>query len=319
MIIPFKNTKFMALSSSKDILSTYNFLSPQEKKKHAHFEFQAFAYRLAHDLNDLVNLRIYLRLAKNMERSLMERAYSYAIDSNTDNKAKVFLWKLKEIRKQIQKHQDSQNFDYDFVVKRMKVFRNKTVNPQIKAYDEGKVDLVNKLISLVELKPKSKALVLTLPSIKFIDKLYDNLKKVYVLDLSNQINQKLEIPFLENHKKISFKTTDFLKTKLKENTFRYIYIDSYWNFLPRDSELKFFEIIKKIMKSDGTLYLNVKKAAEATEEWKDMKIGDVELPYFTKTTSRKSLNTVLEKVNLKSKKLDDYGNFELLEISKITQ
>ena len=42
---------------------------------------------------------IYMKLAKTVHRSLLEKALSFVIDSKADNKGALFMWKLKELRK----------------------------------------------------------------------------------------------------------------------------------------------------------------------------------------------------------------------------
>ena len=64
-------------------------------------EFQDFAYRLAVALNDLEHKSLYMRLAKQTDRVLLERALSYVSDAdNARSKAKLFMWKLTELKKE---------------------------------------------------------------------------------------------------------------------------------------------------------------------------------------------------------------------------
>ncbi len=69
------------------------------KDKYVSREFQTFALKLAEDLDDYKHRAIYMRLAKTVHRSILERALSFAIDSNANNKGGLFMWKLKELRK----------------------------------------------------------------------------------------------------------------------------------------------------------------------------------------------------------------------------
>jgi hypothetical protein len=39
-------------------------------------------------------------MAKNMSRGVLERALSFVIDSTADNKAKLFMWKIGELKKE---------------------------------------------------------------------------------------------------------------------------------------------------------------------------------------------------------------------------
>lgn len=74
-----------------------NYHLPQKNKYISH-EFQDYGYRLAMELNDLAHKSLYIKLAKQVERGLMERARSFVSDAQVDNKAKLFMWKLKELR-----------------------------------------------------------------------------------------------------------------------------------------------------------------------------------------------------------------------------
>ena len=62
-------------------------------------EFQDYGYRLAQELNDLKHKALYIKLAKQEKRTLLEKARVFAADYyDAKSKAKVFMWKLKEIK-----------------------------------------------------------------------------------------------------------------------------------------------------------------------------------------------------------------------------
>ncbi len=64
-------------------------------------EFQDFGYRLAVTLDDLPHKSLYMRLAKKEKRILLEQALSFVSDAaQAKSKAKLFMWKLKELRKE---------------------------------------------------------------------------------------------------------------------------------------------------------------------------------------------------------------------------
>ena len=64
-------------------------------------EFQDFGYRLAATLDDLAHKSLYMRLAKKEQRGVLEKALSFVVDApKVRNKAKLFMWKLKELRGQ---------------------------------------------------------------------------------------------------------------------------------------------------------------------------------------------------------------------------
>ena len=62
-------------------------------------EFQDFGYRLAVSLNDLKHKSLYMRLAKQVPRPVLEHALSFVTDApKARSKAKLFMWKLRELR-----------------------------------------------------------------------------------------------------------------------------------------------------------------------------------------------------------------------------
>lgn len=76
-----------------DILVRFNPL----EDKYISREFQAYGYYLAETLNDLKHRGIYMKLAKNMPRALLERALSYVKDAKIKRKGALFMWKLKQL------------------------------------------------------------------------------------------------------------------------------------------------------------------------------------------------------------------------------
>ncbi|MFW6109963.1 MAG: hypothetical protein ACOC6Q_00845 [Patescibacteria group bacterium] len=88
----------MAVEKIGDILSRED-LGPSKHIKH---EFQDFGYRLACELDDLEHRSLYMKLAKEEPRGRLERALEFV--KGRDNlegekgKAKLFMWKLKDLR-----------------------------------------------------------------------------------------------------------------------------------------------------------------------------------------------------------------------------
>ncbi len=68
------------------------------KDKYVSREFQSFGIYLAEELNDYKHRSLYIKLAKTMHRSILEKALSFVSDSNAKNKGALFMWKLKELR-----------------------------------------------------------------------------------------------------------------------------------------------------------------------------------------------------------------------------
>ena len=75
-----------------------------DRHKYVTQEYQDYGYRLAVKLDDLAHKALYIKLAKEKNRVLLEKAYSFAIDyPNAKNRGKLFMWKIKELTDQIGK------------------------------------------------------------------------------------------------------------------------------------------------------------------------------------------------------------------------
>ncbi|HVX92694.1 MAG TPA: hypothetical protein VHA74_01105 [Candidatus Dojkabacteria bacterium] len=90
------------MQSIKDVLGEQYSTDLFNRKKHVTKEYQDFGLRLADKLNDRMHKSLYIKLAKEKERTLLEIAFSFAIDypNATGNKGRLFMWKLKELEKE---------------------------------------------------------------------------------------------------------------------------------------------------------------------------------------------------------------------------
>jgi hypothetical protein len=79
-----------------DVLKTFN---PIEDK-YISREFQAYGIYLAEELGDYKHKALYIRLAKTIPRAVLEKALSFVKDANAKSRARLFMWKMKELRKQ---------------------------------------------------------------------------------------------------------------------------------------------------------------------------------------------------------------------------
>lgn len=83
-----------------DILKDFDW----DKKKYITREFQDYGYRLAEELGDLKHKSLYIKLAKELPRKLLEEARTFVKDaSNVKSPGKLFMWKLSELKKERQK------------------------------------------------------------------------------------------------------------------------------------------------------------------------------------------------------------------------
>ena len=83
------------LQPIKNLFSNYQL---EDKGGYITQEFQDYAYRLAVTLQDLEHKSLYMRLAKKYDRGMLERALTFVSDSQARSKAKLFMWKLKELK-----------------------------------------------------------------------------------------------------------------------------------------------------------------------------------------------------------------------------
>lgn len=71
--------------------------------KHISREFQAYGMHLAEELNDYKHRGLFIKLAKTHDRSLLEKAFTFAVDSKAKNRGALFMWKLKELKSEDKK------------------------------------------------------------------------------------------------------------------------------------------------------------------------------------------------------------------------
>lgn len=89
-----KSSGFLPIA---DILKDFR----SDEDKYVSREFQKYGYELADELGDLKNKSLYIKLAKETPRGLLETARNFVKDAyNVKSSAKLFMWKLGEIKKQ---------------------------------------------------------------------------------------------------------------------------------------------------------------------------------------------------------------------------
>jgi len=72
------------------------------QRVYAHHEFQDYGVWLSQQLHDSRHKGLYIKLAKEKLRNLLQEAMIFAIGYNTKspNRGKLFMWKLKELEKE---------------------------------------------------------------------------------------------------------------------------------------------------------------------------------------------------------------------------
>lgn len=82
------------MQSVKQVLKRFN----PTTDKYISREFQTFGLKIAEELDDYKHRSLYIKLAKTVHRSILERVLSFVVDSSAKNKGALFMWKLKEVR-----------------------------------------------------------------------------------------------------------------------------------------------------------------------------------------------------------------------------
>lgn len=83
-------------STPKDILKSFK----EGEDKYISREFQKYGYDLAAELGDLKNKSLYIKLAKETPRWVLEAARSFVRDAtNIKNPTALFLWKVTGLKK----------------------------------------------------------------------------------------------------------------------------------------------------------------------------------------------------------------------------
>jgi len=79
----------------------------EKRKKYVKNEYQAYGLELAEELGDWKNRAIYMRLAKNMDRQILEKARYFVKDQNPGaikTPYKLFMWKLSQLKEENKKN-----------------------------------------------------------------------------------------------------------------------------------------------------------------------------------------------------------------------
>jgi len=71
-----------------------------DEDKYIAYEFQKYGYDLADELGDLRNKSLYIKLAKETPRGLLEAARNFVKDAyQVKSKPRLFMWKLSELKR----------------------------------------------------------------------------------------------------------------------------------------------------------------------------------------------------------------------------
>ena len=74
------------------------------------YEFQAYGNRLAEELRDTKHSTLYIKLAKNEDRALLEEARAFVLNSKkATTKGKLFMWKLTQLKEEKEKRKQDKS------------------------------------------------------------------------------------------------------------------------------------------------------------------------------------------------------------------
>jgi hypothetical protein len=91
------------MESISDIISKKSLSSDHRNK----YEFQAYGNRLAEELNDRKHRSLYIKMAKEEDRNLLEAARLYVLGAEKiTEKGRLFMWKLSELKKEHQQERE---------------------------------------------------------------------------------------------------------------------------------------------------------------------------------------------------------------------
>lgn len=94
-----KKKVFSGPQSLENLLKDYKI----EEDKHISREFQQYGYDLAVELEDMEHKALYIKMAKNEPREILDKARSFVADANCRSKGRLFMWKVKELKQALKK------------------------------------------------------------------------------------------------------------------------------------------------------------------------------------------------------------------------
>jgi hypothetical protein len=96
--MPLTDKKPLAkMDSLKEVLTKYVL---EDKGGYVTREFQDYGYRLACEMGEEKKKGMYIKMAKTVDRAVLERARSFVLDATSvSNRGKLFMWAVGRIKK----------------------------------------------------------------------------------------------------------------------------------------------------------------------------------------------------------------------------
>jgi len=93
------------MQSVGDILKKFD----PVRDKYISREFQKYGYDLAEALGDLAHKALYIKLAKQEPRALLEGAKNFVKDAqNVRSPGRLFMWRLQQLKKEVKVNQTNE-------------------------------------------------------------------------------------------------------------------------------------------------------------------------------------------------------------------
>lgn len=83
------------LFTLSDLVKNYQ---QKPKNKYVSREYQGYGYFLSVELEDPTHKSLYIKMAKEIDRGILEAARSFVKDAQAKSKARLFMWKVKELQ-----------------------------------------------------------------------------------------------------------------------------------------------------------------------------------------------------------------------------
>lgn len=82
------------MQSLKTILSQ---LDLDDQDKYLSREFQKYGIYLAQRLEDMKHKALYIKMAKEIDRKILDQALSFVLDAKARSTPRLFMWKVKQL------------------------------------------------------------------------------------------------------------------------------------------------------------------------------------------------------------------------------
>lgn len=76
-------------------------IQSKDTGKYIKHEWQLFGFKMSEFLEDPKRVSMYMKLAKNENRALLQNALDFIKDSKAKSKSKLFMWKLKQLKDEV--------------------------------------------------------------------------------------------------------------------------------------------------------------------------------------------------------------------------